>query len=142
MTPFDRISTSLTLIRRLQHVLTHETQVLRSMQIADLSDLQSEKAALVDAYAAEVRQLRSSPELFAALDDSVRESFTEATRELQSAITGNVRALESARGVMEGIVRILGDSLRSVGQGQGYAASGSQRHERPSVLPVAFSREI
>ena len=43
---------------------------------------------------------------------------------------------------MEGVVRILGDSLRSVGQGQGYLATGGQRQERPKVLPVAFSREI
>ncbi|MCB1991356.1 MAG: hypothetical protein H6852_18425 [Geminicoccaceae bacterium] len=142
MTPFDRISVSLTVIRRLQHVLTRETQALRSMQIAPLADLQPEKATLVDAYAAEVRHLRASPELFAALDDGVRESFATATRELQSTITTNVRALESARGVMEGVVRILGDSLRSVGQGQGYLATGGQRQERPKVLPVAFSREI
>lgn len=142
MTSFDRISASLTLIRRLQHVLTHETKVLRTMQVAPLADLQSEKAALVDAYAAEVRELRSSPELFAALDDSVRESFAAATRELQSAITNNVRALESARDVMEGIVRTLGESLRSVGPGQSYAASGGQRQEHRGVMPVAFSREI
>lgn len=142
MTPFDRISASLTVMRRLQHVLTHEIQVLRSMQITSLADLQTEKAALVDAYAAEVRHLRGSPDLFAALDDGVRESFATATRELQSTITANVRALESARGVMEGVVRILGDSQRSVGQGQGYLATGGQRQERPRALPVAFSREI
>ena len=142
MTPFDRISAALTVVRRLQHVLTRETQMLRSMQVTALADLQPEKAALVDAYAAEVRQLRGSPELFAALDDGVRESFAEATRELQSTITTNVRALESARSVMEGVVRTLGDSLRSVGQGKGYAASGGQCQERPRVLPVAFSREI
>lgn len=142
MSSFERITASLTLIRRLQHVLTHETQVLRSMQIASLADLQSEKAALVDAYAAEVRQLRSSPELFATLDDTVRESLAAASRELQSAITSNVRALESARSVMEGIVRTLGHSLRSVGPGQGYVASGGQRQEHRGVMPVAFSREI
>ncbi|MEZ5865706.1 MAG: hypothetical protein R3D25_17165 [Geminicoccaceae bacterium] len=142
MTPFDRISASLTIIRRLQHVLTQETQMLRSMQITPLADLQSEKTALVDAYAAEVRRLRGSPDLFAMLDDGVRESFVTATRELQSTITTNVRALESARGVMEGVVRILGDSMRSVGQGHGYVAGGGQRQEPPRVLPIAFSRDI
>ena len=81
MTPFDRISVSLTVIRRLQHVLTRETQALRSMQIAPLADLQPEKATLVDAYAAEVRHLRASPELFAALDDGVpRASATSRSR--------------------------------------------------------------
>jgi len=142
MTSFDRISISLTIIRRLQHVLARETQALRSMQLAPLADLQPEKAALVDSYAAEVRHLRGSPELFAALDDDVRETFAAATRELQSTITSNVRALETARGVMEGVVRILGDSLRTVGQGHGYAATGGQRQEPAKVLPVAFSRDI
>ena len=113
MTPFDRISLSLTVIRRLQRVLASETQALRSMQLAPLADLQPEKAALVDSYAVEVRHLRGSPELFAALDEDVRETFATATRELQSTISTNVRALETARGVMEGVVRILGDSLRT-----------------------------
>ena len=142
MTPFDRITVSLTIIRRLQHILTLETRALRSMQLASLADLQPEKAALVESYEAEVRHLRGSPELFAALDDRVRESFATATRELQSTIATNVRALEAARGVMEGVVRILGDSLRTVGQSHGYASTGSQRQEQVEVLPVAFSRNI
>ncbi len=141
MTPFDRVSLALTVMRQLQHVVVRETEALRQMKLAPLADLQAEKAALADSYERLVRELRAAPEIFAALEPPVRESFALASRELQATIAANVRALAAARQVVDGVVRTLGQSLESVRGRRGYAPAG-QVGETAAVVPVAINREI
>lgn len=142
MAPFERVSLAMTLMRQLQHVATRETMALRQMKLEPLADLQAEKATLAVAYEREVRELRTTPEIFAALELPVREAFAMASRELQAAIAANVRALEAARHVVEGVVQLLGQSQESVQQRPSYAPAGRTCHAVASASPVAFSREI
>jgi len=148
MAPFEQVSLALTVMRQLQHVILRETEMLRQMKLAPLADLQAEKSELALAYERHVRALRASPEIFAALDAPVRESFAQAARELQAAIAANVRALEAARQVVDGVVRTLGQSLEVVRPRPAYAPSGagvgaSGGAETASrVVAVAFDREI
>lgn len=141
MTPFDRVSLALTVMRQLQHVVARETETLRQMKLAPLADLQAEKAALAVAWEREVRVLRATPEIFAALEPSVREAFAAASRELQATIAANVRALAAARQVVEGVVRTLGQSMESVQRRPGYAPGG-RATEAGAAVPVAINREI
>jgi hypothetical protein len=142
MAPFERVSLALTLMRQLQHVVTRETMALRQMKLEPLADLQAEKAALALAYEREVRELRSTPEIFAALEQPARESFAMASRELQAAIAANVRALEAARHVVEGVVQLLGQSLASVQHRPSYAPAGHTGQAAAKATPVALNREI
>ena len=141
MTPFDRVSLALTVMRQLQHVVARETEALRQMKLAPLADLQAEKAALATAYERDVRALRAAPEIFASLDGPVRETFALASRELQATIAANVRALEAARQVVDGVVRTLGQSMETVQRRSSYAPAG--RSSAPTAaIPVAINREI
>lgn len=142
MTPFERISLALTVMRQLESVVARETAALRQMKLAPLSDLQAEKAELALAWEREVRALRGSPEIFAALDGAVRETFALATRELQATIAANVRALEAARQVVDGVVRTLGQSLDAVQRRRAYGAAGDATDAPARVVAVAFDREI
>lgn len=142
MTPFDQVSLALTVLRRLQRVVTHETAMLRQMKLTPLADLQAEKAALVEAYERQTHQLRATPEIFAALDAPAREAFEQASRELQVAIARNVRALETAREVVEGVVRALGQSLEATRGRKGYAPTSRAAGYAEAPIPLAFSREI
>ncbi len=141
MEPFERVSMALTLMRQLRHVVARETEALRQMKLAPLADLQAEKTALAVAYEREVRDLRAIPEIFAALDMAQREAFAEASRELQATIAANVRALEAARRVVEGVVETIGESLKSV-QGRSGYASGGAATPASATGPVALNREI
>jgi hypothetical protein len=141
MEPFERVSLALTVIRQLQHVVMRETEALRQMKLAPLADLQAEKAALATAYEREVRALRADPGIFASLDLAVRESFAEASRELQATIATNMRALEAARQVVDGVVRTLSQSMASVQRRPSYAPGGRASEPAASV-PVALNREI
>lgn len=143
MNAMEQITLSLTLITRLRHVLVRETTALREMHIQPLADLQAEKAELVAAYEVEICKLRASPELLGQLEHGVRETLAAATRELQAAITANVRTLEAARVTLEGVVRMIGQSIAATGGRPAYAsptADGSQPAAR--VLPVAVNRHI
>ena len=141
MTPFDRVTLALTVMRQLQHVVARETEALRQMKLAPLADLQAEKAALATAYERDVRELRATPEIFAGLDAPARETFALASRELQATIAANVRALEAARRVVEGVVHMLGQSMETVQRRSSYAPAG--RAAAPmAAIPVAINREI
>jgi hypothetical protein len=141
MTPFDRVSLAMTVMRQLQHVVARETETLRQMKLAPLGDLQAEKAALAAAWERDVRELRAAPEIFAALELPVREAFAEAGRELQATIAANIRALEAARHVVAGVVQTLGQSMASVQPRAAYAPSG-QAAGPSAAMPVAINREI
>ncbi len=142
MPPFERVSLAMTLMRQLQHVVTRETMALRQMKLEPLADLQAEKATLAVAYEREVRGLRATPEIFAALELPLRQAFAMASRELQTAIAANVRALEAARQVVEGVVQLLGQSLESVQHRPSYAPAGRTGEAAANATPIAFSREI
>jgi hypothetical protein len=142
MAPFDRVSMALTLMRQLRNVVARETEALRQMKLAPLADLQAEKTALAVAYEREVRDLRANPEIFAALDDNVRRAFAEASRELQATIGANVRALEAARHVVEGVVKTMSQSLESVQRRPSYQPGGRTADPPSAAVPVAFNREI
>lgn len=139
--PFERVSIALTLMRQLQHVVARETEALRQMKLAPLGDLQAEKTALAVAYEREVRDLRAKPAIFAALDLAQREAFAEASRELQATIAANVRALEAARSVVEGVVKTISESLQSVQRQPSYAPHGAAAAPG-TTAPVALNREI
>lgn len=139
---FERVSLALTLMRQLRDVVARETEALRQMKLAPLADLQAEKTALAVAWEREVRELRQAPEIFAALDMAQRETFAEASRELQATIAANVRALEAARGVVEGVVKTLSDSLAAVRPQPSYAPHGGAAASPGATTPVALNREI
>ena len=99
MEPLERVAVLLTLMRELEGVMRQENALLREMKLARLADLQTEKAALAEAYETELRSLRSAPEAVASLPTAVRQSLEQATREFQLTVRSNVNALLAGRAV-------------------------------------------
>ena len=97
MEPLERVAVLLTLMRELEGVMRQENALLREMKLARLADLQTEKAALAEAYETELRSLRSAPEAVASLPTAVRQSLEQATREFQLTARSNVNALLAGR---------------------------------------------
>ncbi|MCB1883979.1 MAG: hypothetical protein KDG89_08290 [Geminicoccaceae bacterium] len=138
MPPLERLSLLLALIQRLEDTLDRETSVIRQMRLKQLSELQAEKTALVEAYERELRQMRQRPDVLGALPIEAREVLEGAIRRLQGRIQANVGALGAARQVVEGVVRHLGESvvaLSARGYGKAPAPAGH-------VIPVTFSQRI
>lgn len=139
MAALEQVTLLMTVMRQLCDVMDQERQVLRSMRLETLRDLQSEKAALADAYEVEMQRLRTRPEVTAELPVPVREELQQALRDFQRSLAANVAALQAAQGVLEKLMRLIGDSLAEGGAargGYGPPAGAGQ------VIPVAFNRHV
>ena len=144
MEPLERVAVLLALMRELEGVMQQEGQLLRSMRLERLDEVQAEKATLAEAYEIEVRAFRKDPQAAAGLPDEARRTLEEASRSFQQAVRANARAIEAGRVVVEGIVRRLGESLMGRRTMRtGYAAEAPV-HEAPAgrVIAVAFDRRI
>lgn len=135
----EKVALLMTLMRQLQEVMRAENALLRDMHLQRLRALQTEKAALAESYELELRRMRQSPELLAALDPASRDLLGESMREFQATATANANRLLQAQQVVEGVVRTIGESLGRHGTApRGYGAASDPR--RGQVIPVAFDR--
>lgn len=139
----DRVAVLLMLMRQLQDVMRTENGLLREMRLPRLQALQQEKSALADAYELALRRLRQAPETMASLDEASRGMLEAAMREFQVAVRGNAERLLQSRGVIEDIVRILGQSLGGGSAGGGYrgnAAKPASDATTARVIPMTLDR--
>ncbi|TVQ35057.1 MAG: hypothetical protein EA356_08790 [Geminicoccaceae bacterium] len=136
----DKATLLMTLTRQLTQVLDAETDMLRRVSLQGLTEIQAEKQALSDVYEAELRDLRRSPEMIGALDQSVRVELEAATRTFREAVQRNVMALGAAKVVVE---RVLTCIAQSAVANPGYrpgAALGQGAHGA-HVVPFALDRQ-
>ncbi|MFW5832915.1 MAG: hypothetical protein ACOCYE_02305 [Pseudomonadota bacterium] len=133
----DKATLLMTLTRQLTQVLDAETDMLRRVSLAGLAELQAEKQALTDVYETELRELRTAPEVFAALDEPVRVELELSTRTFREAVRRNAMALNAAKVVVE---RVLGCIAESVVSNPGYRPGGPAVHPG-EVVPFALDRQ-
>ena len=137
MSPIDKATLLMTLTRQLTQVLDAETEMLRRVSLGDLAEVQAEKQALTDVYEAELRELRTSPELVAALGEQTRLDLEAETRIFREAVRRNAMALNAAKVVVERVLHAIADSVvANPGYRPGQAAVG-----RAEVVPFAIDRQ-
>ena len=139
----DRVAVLLMLMHQLQDVMRTENGLLREMRLPRLQELQQEKSALADAYELALRRLRQAPETMGSLDEASRGMLEAAMREFQLAVRGNAERLLQSRGVIEDIVRILGESLNRGTATGGYGGSAAKPVSDATtarVIPMTLDR--
>jgi hypothetical protein len=137
----EHVTLLLTIMRQLEQVMQAENVLLREMRLERLRDLQAEKADLADRYELELRRLRADPELVAALDQEGRTTLEESMRAFRKALRRNAERLAQARGIVDGVIRALSDSLGASGGRAGYGAAHKPPGETGRVVAVAFDRK-
>lgn len=144
MPPAGRAAVLMTLMRELEGVMRAEGSLLRDMRLERLRALQGEKAALADAFEAELRRLRGQPEAVAALEPEAREALEEAMRRFRAAARTNGRQLEAGRKVVEGVVRALGESLSGARRAGPYrpGAPAVRAGAAAPVVSLALDRQV
>lgn len=138
--PDGRVTLFLTLMRQLEEVMQAEQVLLREMKLDRLRQLQAEKTSLAEHYELELRRLRTSPELFAAMETEDRAALEVRMREFKGAVRRNAERLAQAREVVDGVIRALGDSLASNGSQAGYGGASRSPADPGRVVAVAFDR--
>ena len=140
MPPVGRTAVLLTLMRELEEVMRAEDALLRDMRLERLTALQEEKAALADAYEAELRRLRDAPDTVGALEPEVRRALDEAMRSFREAVRANARRLEAARKVVEGVVKALGESVAAAQRPARYRPGSADRSAQ--VVSLALNHRV
>ncbi|NBB69332.1 MAG: hypothetical protein GVY33_03270 [Alphaproteobacteria bacterium] len=133
----DKVTILMTLTRQLTQVMDAETGLLRRVQLAELGELQGEKQALADIYAAELAEIRRRPEILGAVHPETREELEAATRAFQEAAHRNTLALEAAQGVVERALTLIRSSLadtHAYGPPDGRGPGGGE------IVPFALNR--
>ena len=138
--PVGRTAVLLTLMRELEEVMRAEDALLRDMRLERLKALQEQKAALADAYDAELRRLRNAPDAVGALEPEVRRALDEAMRSFREAVRANARRLEAARKVVEGIVKALGESVTAAQRPARYRPGSADRGAQ--VVSLALNHRV
>lgn len=141
--PADRIAGVMALLERLTAVLDSEIDLLRRMQLAGLAELIAEKETLTTAYERELRALRREPELLGGLAPQRRAALEAAIRDFQTRLATSRRLGDSARHVLENIVRLVAATAAPrVGASTGYGPASTGPARRPDAVPVALNRRI
>ncbi|MEO1089318.1 MAG: hypothetical protein AAFX81_01690 [Pseudomonadota bacterium] len=133
----DKITLLMTLSRQLTQIMNAETDMLRRVELADLTDVQAEKQALADVYEIELRELRQQPELLGSASSVLRHELELSVREFQAAARRNALALQAAHTVVERVLVMIGRSL-DARPGYGAAAPG---HKGAEIVPFALDRQ-
>lgn len=139
MSPDSRVAMLLALMGQLQEVMRTENGLLRDLKLARLRDLQSEKSALATHFELELRRLRETPAVLAALDDAARRMLEERMRGFQRSARANAERLKSAHGLVEALVQTLGRELAAE-PAMRYAGGTSPAGGTPRVVAIAFDR--
>lgn len=138
-----QVAVLLMLMRQLQEVMRTENGLLRDMRLARLQELQAEKSSLAEAYELELRRLRQAPAAVASLPDASRSLLEAETRAFQATVRANADRLLQSRQVVEGIVRVIGESLGATEpKPRGYRGPSGPAAEPAvaRVIPMAVDR--
>ncbi len=138
-----QVAVLLMLMRQLQEVMRTENGLLRDMRLARLQELQAEKSSLAEAYELELRRLRQAPVALASLPDASRSLLEAEMRAFQASVRANADRLLQSRRVVEGIVRVIGESLGATEpRPRGYRGQAEPAAEPAvaRVIPMAVDR--
>jgi hypothetical protein len=120
--------------QRLIELITAEVAALRTMRLADVAQIQTEKAALASRYESELIQLKELSIKPGDVDQATLAALTDSTQSLTAALADNRRALHAARTVNQKLMETIATEIaRQRNPGDSYSNAGS-------VEPAALSR--
>ena len=132
-----------TIMERLVGTVEEETAKVRTGHVSQAGGVESAKAELAGAYAAESMRLASGREFVARAKPDAIASLRERHIAFRELLQTNLTVLATAHAVSEGIIRGVSGELARTRAPQTYGASG--RTIAPSAKasqPLALSRKL
>jgi hypothetical protein len=132
-----------TIMDRLVETVEEETAKVRTGHVLQAGGVESAKAELAGAYAAESMRLASGREFVSRATPDAIASLREQHVAFQKLLQTNLTVLATAHAVSEGIIRGVSGELARTRAPQTYGASG--RPIAPSAKasqPLALSRKL
>ena len=119
-----RIPDVITITARLAQLLAEEADLLESMKISKIADLQNEKKILVDALDAMKTQIRRQPVLLEEISDDERDDLFEVVSVFNQILEENYRRLTMARAVNAEVVQVITEAVQEASRKDIYDRKG------------------
>ncbi len=134
-----RVTQLLALTERLTARLTSETAAFEAHRPQDVAAGVAETQELANHYRREVARVKAEPDLLSPAPAAARQALIRATRSFEDTLARHARALEAAKTVSEGLVRVIaGEVAAQRAKGVGYGAGGQAA--AGDARAVAFNR--
>lgn len=143
MTDVERASARVTrllgLTERLTERLSGEAEAFEAHRPQDVAAGVAETQELANHYRREVARVKAEPDLLSPAPAGARQSLIRATRTFEETLARHARALEAAKTVSEGLVRVIASEVAAQrAKGVGYGAGG--KAAAGDARAVAFNR--
>lgn len=109
MNPAHLVENLTAVTARLGELMAAENEILRNRRPAELKQHEAEKHRLTGAYAAQMAELRRTPDLLEQVDPRTVAALKAATRRFQDVLAEHRRMLQAARTVAERVMRAISD---------------------------------
>ncbi len=134
-----RVTQLLALTERLTARLASETAAFEAHRPQDVAAGVAETQELANHYRREVARVKAEPDLLSPAPAAARQALIRATRTFEDTLARHARALEAAKTVSEGLVRVIaGEVAAQRAKGVGYGAGGQAA--AGDARAVAFNR--
>lgn len=100
------------LATRLSEIMALETSLLRQMKVSEIATLQTEKAALADAYERVIGEIRATPDPLRAIDPSRLAEVRSTSERLDSAANDTAIALKTTAVANEQMFHAIAEAIR------------------------------
>jgi|GEM_PF-2028052 len=128
----DGMADAVAVMDDLTAVLADETAAVGRHDVAEAARLHKRKAALGEAYAAQMRRLHKAG-AGAAADPDALAALAAAGERLEAAVEHNLRTLDVARAAAQTVFTVIAESARSaVGAVDGYTQGGANLRGAPN----------
>ncbi|MGE0754467.1 MAG: hypothetical protein AB7L92_04840 [Alphaproteobacteria bacterium] len=137
-----RVQDVVTLTARLAQILAEEVDLLSSMKVSKIADLQKEKLFLISALEAQKKLLGKHPHLKDTIPSQDKQDLEEVMRVFNDIMEENHHKLQVARKVNEKIVQAITDVVRESTRSAAYGVNGKNGAAPYESLSVTLNQTI
>lgn len=110
--PETTVHSVIATVKGLVSVMTREVELLRAMQIKEMSLLQEEKLTLVNAYEQGTSMLKNDPSFMKHLDPLLKKELREVIQQLNVTVKENETALLAAKTNNERLMQAVVEAVQ------------------------------
>ena len=110
--PETTVHSVIATVKGLVSVMSREIELLRAMKIKEMSELQEQKLALVNAYEQGSSQLKKDPSVMQHLDPLLKEELRDVIQLLNTTVTENETALLAAKTSNERLMQAVVEAVQ------------------------------
>ena len=126
-----QIETLILSASRLIAVMNKEVEMLRSLHVSEIGDLQKEKQELTVLYEDSVEMLAADPDALDALEPALRAELAELAKRFDAAVSENTQALNAVKQSHDRLLQMIVDSVaENRSKQKAYTAQGALDNPR------------